>query len=330
MAKWYKGDAHMHTLNSDGVLQPQELLARCRALGLDWAIVTDHNFDTIQNGSYTDAGLTVIRGQEVTCRAGHVNVWGEKVPFDPPYQIETTEDYAALIRACKAAGAVTSVNHPFCSQCGVRVNVNELPVDCVEVWNTIQHTDNLSNMRWWVGQLLAGRRLAAVGGSDFQRDYGPLEMLAMPTTVVYAESPEPDDILKALKEGRSVVTNRPDSSMLYLNVGDAGVGDTAPFAKGLAGSCRVTGLRRGHILRVFNNETVVYEYRAARAQKEYAARFAIREPGFIRAQIDRPLSAPMRAVLKKGEGAFIKPQVHPVPPPPKETFWAFTNPIWIK
>ena len=329
MAKWYKGDTHMHTTNSDGVHKLYELLDHCKKLGLDWVIVTDHNYDTIRDGSYFSDGLTVIRGQEVTGRAGHVNVWGEKVPCDPPYQIDTTEQYAVLIRACREAGAVTSVNHPFCSQCGVRVDLNGLPVDCVEVWNAIQHSDNIENKRWWLEQLLSGRRLPAVGGSDFHRSYGPVDMLAMPTTVVYAESTRPADILKALREGRSVVTNRTNTSMLYLNVGDAGVGDSVPFTEGLTGKCTVTSLRRGHTLRIYNNARLVFEYRATGAKKEYTAAFRVREPGFLRAEIDYRYDPLTRRLVAKGEAALVKPHVHPLTPTPEETFWAFTNPIWI-
>ena len=51
MRKWYKGDTHLHTTNSDG-------------------------------------NMLIIQGQELTDEPGHVNVWGAKVPHDPPHKLD--------------------------------------------------------------------------------------------------------------------------------------------------------------------------------------------------------------------------------------------------
>lgn len=45
---WFKGDTHLHTLNSDGHLHQYELIERCKKLGLDYIIITDHNYDTVE------------------------------------------------------------------------------------------------------------------------------------------------------------------------------------------------------------------------------------------------------------------------------------------
>lgn len=137
-------------------------------------------------------------------------------------------------------------------------------MDCVEVWNTIQHSDNIKNLNWWVDKLNHGIKIGAVGGSDFHRDYAKLDMLARPTTVTLAKSNTPEDILAALREGRSVVTNRPDTSMIYLSVEGAQLGDTIKLNDNsfLVGDCRVTKLLPGHTLKIFNNNEVVYEHKA--------------------------------------------------------------------
>lgn len=330
MARWYKGDTHMHTVNSDGVLRLYELIDQYKKHSLDWIIVTDHNFDTISSGSYSSDGLTVIRGQEITVKAGHVNVWGEKVPLDPPYSIETAEDFAKVIEQCNTVGAITCANHPFCTQCGFRVDVNALPVKCVEVWNTIQHSDNVKNMKWWVEKLRQGQHLAAVGGSDFHRSYGPLDMIAMPTTVTYAKSNSPADILTALAEGRSVVTNKPDTSMIYLNIGNAMLGDTAEFEPGLTGHCVATKLLPSFTLRIFNNDKLVYQHKARRYEKNHICDFTLIEKGYIRAEIVYRLTERMRSVFGYAETKYLNPKNTVPSPAAEELFWAFTNPIWIK
>lgn len=322
--KWFKGDTHLHTTNSDGSLHQYELIDRCKDLGLDYIIITDHNFNTVEE-SYSSDGLTVIQGQEVTGENGHVNVWGKKVPVDPPYDLSDIDAYKKIMKASKKKGAVVSVNHPFCSNCGFHMDLDDFPMDCVEVWNTIQHSDNVKNMKWWTDKLMQGLKIAAVGGSDYHKNYAGLDILAVPTTITHAKSNSPDDILQALTEGRSVVTNRPDSSMIYLECEGAQLGDTVSLKDGLTGKCTVTKLMPGFELKIYNNDKVIYRHKAIRYEKEFTTHFGVRERGFIRAEIDYNMTPGFKKVFSFAEQTFLKSDCGEVP----EFFWAFTNPIWI-
>ena len=104
MKKWYKGDTHLHTTNSDGAMSVDTLISECKKIGLEYMIITDHNYNSVEK-SYYDGDMLVIQGQELTHENGHVNVWGEKVPHEPPHQLETADDYADIIAKCKEAGA---------------------------------------------------------------------------------------------------------------------------------------------------------------------------------------------------------------------------------
>ena len=322
---WLKGDTHLHTCNSDGKLTPGQLVVACRQAGLDYAIITDHNYNTVK-ASYTDKNLLVMQGQEITDDLGHINVWGKKVPQDPPYILKTVEDYDAVLAPCREAGATISVNHPFCSMCGFHMDLEHFHFDCVEVWNTIQHSDNIKNMNWWHNQLLQGNHIAAVGGSDFHKDIGPLKLLANPTTIVHTTAKTAEAVLQALREGRSVVTNKPGTSMIYLTVGDANVGDTVSYAPGLTGKVAVTKFKKGHTIKVFNNNDVILEHTAAQSSDRMELDFEIRQPGFIRAEIDYTFRPVMRALYHTVEEKYLHADVADLPP----FFWAFTNPIWIR
>lgn len=323
--RWFKGDTHLHTLGSvdDGVHHQYELIEKAKKAGLDWMIITDHNFNSLEK-SYSSDGLTVIQGQEVTGHNGHVNVWGAKVAYDPPYDLSDIDAYKKIMKASKENGATVSVNHPFCSMCPFRMDIDDFPMDCVEVWNTIQHSDNIKNMDWWVGKLNAGIKIGAVGGSDFHRNHAGIDLFAMPTTITHAKSNSPEDILEALREGRSVVTNRPDTSMIYLKVEDAELGDTITLESGLTGTCEVTKLLPGHTLKIFNNDKVIYQHTASGYEKRHEAVFGVKEKGYIRAQIDYVYPAPVKKLY-----TFVEKKIlhgSGVVPP---FFWAFTNPIWI-
>ena len=325
--RWFKGDTHLHTTNSDGVLHQYELIESCKKRGLDYIIITDHNFNTLES-SYSSDGLTVIQGQEITGENGHVNIWGAAVPFNPPYDLSSIDRYKKITEASKIVGATISVNHPFCSNCPFRMDLEDFPMDCVEVWNTIQHSDNNKALAWWVEKLLEGKKIGAVGGSDFHRNYG-VNILAMPTTITHANSNSTEDILTALREGRSVITNSPDSSMIYLTAEGAELGDTVELGSGITGKCTATKLHRGFVLRVYNNDKIIYEHKASVYEKEHTAHFGIKEKGFIRAEIDYKLNAPIKKVVGFAEKNFLTSLGATPSETADEFFWAFTNAIYI-
>lgn len=326
--RWFKGDTHLHTTNSDGSLHQYELIERCKQIGLDWIIITDHNYNTVDK-TYSSDGLTVIQGQELTGYGGHINVWGKKIPFEPPYKIDDIEDYKKITEAARENGAIVSVNHPFCSNCPFRMDINKYPMDCVEVWNSIQHSDNTRNLKWWESKLLEGMHLPAVGGSDFHRDYAKIDFLAMPTTITHAKSNSPEDILQAITEGRSVVTNKPNTSMIYLTAEDAELGDSVELGNGITGQCIATKLKPGFTLRVFNNDKIIYSHTATGFEKEHKAIFGIKEKGFIRAEIDYTLKGAFKKAFAALELKFFSAKNAATPETADELFWAFTNPIWI-
>jgi len=327
--KWFKGDTHLHTINSDGVLTKGQLVEYCKKQGLNFIIITDHNYNTVEK-SYYDDDMLVIQGQELTDDNGHVNIWGTKVPEEPPYTLNTREDYEKIIAKCKEAGATVSLNHPFCSMCGFRFDINGMYCDCVEVWNTIQHSDNMVNRDWWVNQLLAGNRIPAVGGSDFHKEYipGVKLLISCPTTIVLAEDNTADAILKAMREGRSVVTNSPSSTMIYLTCGDAVIGDSVPFEKGKRVDIKLTNLFRHHKVTVFNNKTPIFSFDSGcKKYKEYSFSCEVKEKGFVRVEVTYEYKGIAKKTYKFAEEKYLGcKNTNGFPP----FIRAFTNPIWFE
>lgn len=330
MRKWYKGDTHLHTTNSDGAMDKQRLIKECKKIGLEFMIITDHNYNTIED-SYYDGDMLVIQGQELTHKNGHVNIWGAKVPSEPPHKLETAKDYAEIIAKCKKAGATVSLNHPFCSNCPFLLEMEAYPFDTVEVWNTIQHADNIKNRDWWVKQLLQGKHIGAVGGSDHHRNYAGISLLAMPTTYVLAEDKNKDAILKAMREGRSIVTNSHKAGLIFITVGDAQIGDTIKLKECNTVTIKATKVKKGHSIVIYNNEKIIYKYTAKKYIEEFNATAKIKEAGFIRAEIEYNLNPLFDKLMIMGEKAFMgKRGVNTQNTKMPTLFWAFTNPIWIE
>lgn len=323
--KWFKGDTHLHTINSDGVLTKGQLVERCKKSGLDFMIITDHNFNSVKE-SYYDGEMLVIQGQEITVDAGHVNIWGAKVPEEPPYNITTKEDFAEIIDKCKKAGATISLNHPFCSQCGFTIDISDLYCDCVEVWNTIQHTDNMINRDWWVNKLLNGEKLAAIGGSDYHKNYAGLDILAHPTTFVLAEDNTPSAILEAMRGGHCFVTNSPNSTEIYLTCGDANVGDTVKFEKGITVDVEIKKLMPLHTIHVYNNEKLIYAKKTTSFEDDLYFRCEVQEKGFVRVEITHEYMKAVKPLYKAVEKKILHCTKDELPP----FMRAFTNPIYFE
>src|SRR5262245_22100503 len=79
--RWYKGNTHTHTLNSDGDSTPDDVVRWYREHGYKFLVLTDHNFLTSVDGLNAlhgaDEQFLVVKGEEVSDRSGdkpiHVN-----------------------------------------------------------------------------------------------------------------------------------------------------------------------------------------------------------------------------------------------------------------
>ena len=108
-----RADPHCHTLSSDGMVTPAQLVEAARQAKLDLIAITDH--DTMDSARETqargeDAGVIVVAGQEVTTRPPaqtHILGWFLKDPIKRGMSIEDTVD------AIHAQGGLAIVPHPF-------------------------------------------------------------------------------------------------------------------------------------------------------------------------------------------------------------------------
>src|SRR5678816_4354225 len=79
--RWFKGNTHTHTLNSDGDSTPDDVVRWYREHGYRFLVLSDHNFLTSVHGLNAVHGaddlFLVIKGEEVSDRADskpiHIN-----------------------------------------------------------------------------------------------------------------------------------------------------------------------------------------------------------------------------------------------------------------
>jgi hypothetical protein len=323
--RYFKGDTHCHTINSDGKLTYEAIAEKAKKKGLDYLIITDHNNSTEGMPLPAVDGLTVIPGLEFTNFFGHMNMWGVTRPYDGSYAVNTLEEFLILNRQADERGAVQTLNHPFCSFCPWKWDKNFIYQN-VEVWNGLMREDNLKAVLWWQKQLEGGRKLGAVGGSDYHGVFPSFGFLGSPVNVVHALSQSSEDILTALREGRSVILAHPKAPMLTIESGKASVGETVLLTGETSVTIRAEKLRRGETLKIYNQSGAIYTYRAKKSAP-YSVTLPVKEKGFVRAEIERKYPPVFRFLLRLILHFTIPEQAkHPIPAMP----FAITNPIYFE
>ena len=119
-ARWYKGNLHTHTVNSDGDSTPDDVVRWYRERDYQFLVLTDHNFLTSVDGLNAvhgaDDKFLVIKGEEVTDRIGdkpiHINGLDVSRPVAPPGGTSVLDMVQRMVDAIRDARGVPSINHP--------------------------------------------------------------------------------------------------------------------------------------------------------------------------------------------------------------------------
>ena len=119
--RWYRGNTHTHTKNSDGDSSPQDVVRWYQTHGYDFVVITDHEHVTaveplnVEFGN--DGKFLVIPGQEVTDRFDakpyHVNGLGLTTVVMPKRATgSAVANVQANVDAVRQAGGIPQINHP--------------------------------------------------------------------------------------------------------------------------------------------------------------------------------------------------------------------------
>jgi predicted metal-dependent phosphoesterase TrpH len=119
-ARWYKGNTHTHTLNSDGDSTPDEVVRWYRENAYNFLVLSDHNFLTAVDGLNALHGaegkFLVIKGEEVTDRFGetpiHINGLEVERLVEPQGGATLVETVQRNVDAIRATHGVPHINHP--------------------------------------------------------------------------------------------------------------------------------------------------------------------------------------------------------------------------
>jgi hypothetical protein len=118
--KWYKGNTHTHTLNSDGDSTPDDVVRWYREHKYQFLVLTDHNFLTRVEGLNAlhgaDEQFLVVKGDEVSSSSGGKPVHVNGLDVDQRIGAQTGTSILEVLQrsvdAIRGASGVPAINHP--------------------------------------------------------------------------------------------------------------------------------------------------------------------------------------------------------------------------
>ncbi|WP_113673994.1 CehA/McbA family metallohydrolase [Vallitalea guaymasensis] len=256
-SKWYKGDLHTHSIHSDGSFTLNEVMDYVKEEGLEYIALTDHNTFS-QNTDYkTSDDLVVIPGVELTTYKGHANFFGCKKPFSH-FRYENIEDIRKYMEEGKANDAIISLNHPFHKD-KWKWGLENFDFSYVEIWNSWFSEGNQRAIDWWHSMLCKGKKIIALGGSDFHRKQ-PKKWYGVPTTWVNSLSFNKRGILNGIRQGRVCVSAEPKAPMVDISIEDVFMGETyiANDSENVVLTCYIKQVRPA-ILKLYSSRGLVIE-----------------------------------------------------------------------
>lgn len=188
-----KADLHIHTdHSSDGTSSVKEMMKRAETLGLRCIAITDHNsMEGYREARVHAEGMILVPATEVSSMEGHILAYGisEEVP--------SGMGAAETVDAIHAQGGIAVAAHPFRAWSGLGESNVIDAFDAIEVLNS--RSAGRGNR---MARDLAERMSKPVtGGSDAHN----VRYLADAYTILPDDCEDADDVIRAIKEGRTSV-----------------------------------------------------------------------------------------------------------------------------
>ncbi len=225
--KFYRGNLHTHSTNSDGHLSVEDVCRAYKDQGYDFLALTDHfvgacDYPISDTRPYRDAEFTTIIGAELHSGAmdngelWHILAVGLPFDFAPTntpefHPIADQETGPEVAARAVAAGAFVAIAHPEWSGLTEADMASITSAHAVEIYNHGCEVECDRGRGLHAADILArsDKRLGFVATDDAHFAYGDLDAFGG-WTMVKAEENSPEALLAALKAGAMYSSTGPD------------------------------------------------------------------------------------------------------------------------
>jgi hypothetical protein len=234
--RWYKGNTHTHTLNSDGDSTPEDVVRWYREHGYQFLVLTDHNFltgvDALNALHGADERFLVMKGEEVTDKFGdkplHLNGLDVAELVTPQKGTSVVDTLQRNVDAIRKVQGIPHINHP---NFGWAVTAEELRQvennKLFEIFNGHPHVNNQGGggiaglEAAWDHILTSGQMLYGIAVDDAHVFKRPWDRdAARPGqgwVMVRAERLQPRALLEAMERGEFYASTGVELSELQTN-----------------------------------------------------------------------------------------------------------------
>ena len=223
--RFYRGNLHTHSDQSDGRLSPEEVCRRYKAEGYDFISLTDHfvglyNYPVVDTSAYRDEAFTTLYGAELHSGAmengtlWHIVAVGLPLDFAPSHSphfmpVPDQESGPEIAARAREAGAFVAIAHPQWSGMTAADARSVEAAHAIEVYNhsCAVDSDRPDGMHMAELMLAEGRRLNFIATDD-AHFAGPDAFGGW--VMVKAEENTPEALLAALKAGHFYASQGPE------------------------------------------------------------------------------------------------------------------------
>ena len=179
--KWYKGNLHTHTINSDGDSAPDAVARWYKEHHYNFLVLTDHDFVTPIEGLSSifaaEDRFLLISGEEISPKVGdkpiHVNGLDVRRTIPPIVGTSVVDTLQKNVDAVRAARGTPSLNHPNFRWAVTPGEMSQIRgLKLFEVYNGHRRTNDAggggfpSLEEMWDAVLSAGREVYGIAVDD--------------------------------------------------------------------------------------------------------------------------------------------------------------------
>ena len=212
--KWYKGNLHTHTTNSDGQWSPERVAAEYRAKGYDFLFITDHNRITDVSDLSKD-GILVLNGEEIGAGSAELGQPYHLVALNLKEAVSRDDAPTAqgIIDLVRSRGGEVIIAHPYWSGLTVNDMIDLEGYIGIEIFNTVCFNaiaKGYSTIHW--DDLLArGKQIWGFAVDDTHQRHNDHRLIDICGSWIMAKLPEltEAEVMRAIKSGRFYASNGP-------------------------------------------------------------------------------------------------------------------------